>query len=279
MAMPGIRELKGRVAVVTGGASGIGRGIAVQLVRAGAKVVIADIEAKALADAASAIGATPIQVDVSKADSVAELARSVQSRFGTVHIVCNNAGVGSLASIADMSLSDWQWLINVNLWGVIHGTHAFLPILKSNPDGGHFVNTSSMGGLATMPGLGGYAVTKFGVVALSETLAQELAMEESKVGVTVLCPGTVRTNIAKSTRNRPAELAQGGLADVDLEKSEFGANLRWLSPESVGDVVVAAIRNGDLYAFTHPDMKAPILERHERISSAFIRAESASAAA
>jgi len=262
-----MQELKGKVAVVTGGASGIGKGIATQLVRAGAKVVIADIEADALARTAEEIGATGIRADVSNAESVARLAREVQRQFGTAHIVCNNAGVGSVAPIAEMKLADWQWLINVNLWGVIHGVHAFLPMLKSNPDGGHIVNTSSMGGLATMPGLGGYAVTKFAVVALSETLALELAEEASKVGVTVLCPGTVRTNIARSTRNRPAHLA-GSLADVDLQHSHFGANMRWLDPEAVGDVVVKAIRRGDLYAFTHPDMKAPILERHQRIADA-----------
>ena len=266
-----MKELRGKVAVVTGGASGIGRGIAKQLIAAGAKVVIADIEASALGRSAEEIGATPVQTDVSDADSVARLAREVLRQFGTVHVVCNNAGVGSLAKIEEMKLTDWRWLINVNLWGVIHGINAFLPILQANPDGGHIVNTSSMGGLATMAGLGGYAVTKFGVVALSETLALELAADGSKVGVTVLCPGTVRTNIATSTRNRPAGLADGGLVDVDLEKSEFGASMRWIDPEDVGDIVVNAIRQGDLYAFTHSDMKAPILERHQRIADALMK--------
>ena len=268
-----MKDLQGRVAVVTGGASGIGKGIAKRLIAAGAKVVIADIEPGALSSTAREIGAIAMHVDVSAADSVAQLAQKIQQQFGTVHVVCNNAGVGSVAPIAQMKLSDWQWLINVNLWGVIHGIHAFLPILKANPEGGHIVNTSSMGGLAAMPGLGGYAVTKFGVVALSETLALELQAEHSKVGVTALCPGTVRTNIARSQRNRPRSLADGGLADVDLEKTEFGATVRWIEPEDVGDIVVKAIRQGDLYAFTHPDMKAAVLERHERIAAALARAE------
>jgi len=267
-----MQELRGKVAVVTGGASGIGKGIARQLVRAGARVAIADIEAGALVRTAEEIGATPIKVDVSNADSVGRLAQEMQRQFGTVHIVCNNAGVGSIAKVAEMKLADWQWLINVNLWGVIHGINAFLPLLSANPDGGHIVNTSSMGGLATMPGLGGYTMTKFAVVALSETLAQELAADGSKVGVTVLCPGTVRTNIARSQRNRPAHL-EGGLVDVDLQQHEMGANMRWIDPDAVGDVVVNAIRRGELYAFTHPDMKAPVLDRHQRISDAFLRAE------
>jgi NAD(P)-dependent dehydrogenase (short-subunit alcohol dehydrogenase family) len=271
--MKAMKDLKGKVAVVTGGASGIGKGIAQQLLKEGAKVVIADIELQALNQTAAEIGAVAIQTDVASAESVANLARDTVGRFGTVHIVCNNAGVGSLAPIADMQVSDWHWLINVNLWGVIHGTIAFLPILKANSEGGHIVNTSSMGGLATMPGLGGYAVTKFGVVALSETLALELAAESSRVGITVLCPGTVRTNIATSSRNRPTGLSGGGLVDVDLQQSEYGASVRWIDPEDVGKVVVSAIRNGELYAFTHPDMKGPVLERHQRIADALAHAE------
>jgi len=265
--MSGLKNLTGKVAVVTGGASGIGRGIATQLVGQGMKVVIADIEDGPLQQTAEEIGATPVRTDVTDAASVARLAEQALAKFGAVHLVCNNAGVGSLARIAEMTLKDWQWVINVNLWGVIHGTQTFLPILKANADGGHFVNTSSLGGLGTMPGLGGYSVTKFGVVALTEVLAQELAEEGSKVGATVLCPGTVRTNIGTSSRNRPAGLT-GGLTDVDLEKSEFGALTRWMDPCEVGDVVIRAINRGDLYAFTHPEMAASILERHASIATA-----------
>lgn len=265
--MSGLESLTGKVAVVTGGASGIGRGIATRLVDQGMKVVIADIEQGALQQTAAEIGAVGIRTDVSDAASVQKLADEILSKFGAVHLVCNNAGVGSLGRIADMTFKDWQWVINVNLWGVIHGTQIFLPLLKRNADGGHFVNTSSMGGLGTMPGLGGYAVTKFGVVALTETLAQELAEDGSNVGATVLCPGTVRTNIANSSRNRPAGL-EGGLADVDLEASEFGATLRWMDPLDVGDVVIRAVKRGDLYAFTHPEMGEPILQRNANIAAA-----------
>lgn len=264
--MSAFQNLNGKVAVVTGGASGIGRGIATRLVEQDMQVVIADIERGALEDTAREIGATPLRTDVSDLASVQRLAEETIDRFGAVHLVCNNAGIGSIARIADMTPKDWQWLINVNLWGVIHGIHAFLPHLKANPDGGHIVNTSSMGGLAAMATLGGYAVTKFGVVALSETLAIELAEEGSNVGVTVLCPGTVRTNISKSARNRPEGL-EGGLTDVDLFDTEFGAMMRWIDPVDVGDVVVRAIKRGELYAFTHPEMGGPIEERHRAISA------------
>jgi len=270
--MTGLTELDGKVAVVTGGASGIGFGIARQLTGQGMKVVIADIEQGALDRAARELGALPVRTDVSDPESVENLAARALAEFGAVHVVCNNAGVGSVATIAEATLADWRWMIDVNLYGVIHGTTTFLPILKRNAAGGHFVNTSSLGGLATMPTLGLYSVTKFGVVALSEVLAQELAAEGSKVGVTVLCPGTVSTNIKASKRNRPAELGSGGLQDVDLESTEFGALTRWASPEEVGDVVVNAIRRGDMYAFTHPEMKQPILDRQASIEQAFERA-------
>lgn len=275
--MSALADLSGKLAVVTGGASGIGRGIASRLKAAGMKVVIADIEQAALDSTAAALGVTGMRVDVSSSASMQALADEVKRRFGTVHLICNNAGVGSVARLESMTTADWQWMLGVNLWGVIHGVRAFLPMLKSNPDGGHIVNTASMGGLATLSGLGGYTATKFAVVAFSETLATELEEERSKVGVTVLCPGPVRSNIKSSHRNRPASLPAGGLSDSDLEHSEEGARLPWLEPEQVGDVLVRAVRNGDLYALTHPDMAGIAAARHERIAAAF-RAASAAAA-
>jgi NAD(P)-dependent dehydrogenase (short-subunit alcohol dehydrogenase family) len=176
-----------------------------------------------------------------------------------------------------MRMSDWRWIVGVNLYGVIHGITAFLPRLLANPDGGHIVNTASMAGLRTMPGLGTYAVTKYGVVALSEVLAQELAEDGAKVGVTVLCPGPVRTNIKASSRNRPAALAGGGLTDVDLETTELGASSRWIDASEAGEIVVQAIRRGDLYAFTHPELAPAVDERHQEIARAFQAAAGARA--
>jgi NAD(P)-dependent dehydrogenase (short-subunit alcohol dehydrogenase family) len=276
--MSGLQDLSGRVAVVTGGASGIGRGIARQLTGEGMQVVIADIERDALGKTAKEIGAVGIHADVSDLSDVQALARSVTGRFGAVHVVCNNAGVGPMARIADLTIEDWHWLIGVNLYGVIHGVQTFLPILEANPDGGHIVNTSSMAGLVSPQRLGAYAVTKFGVVALTEVLAAELAQAGSRVGATVLCPGTVRTNIHTSSRNRPAHLrkgggeAGGGLADIDVSRADNPA-YRWISPEEAGAVVVRAIKSGDLYALTHPEWYPMVERRHQAIAAAFRQAE------
>ncbi len=255
----------GKAAVVTGGASGLGKGIARALIAEGMRVVIADIEEPALHRTAAEIGAIGLRVDVSDSESVRALAAEVQRRLGTVHIVCNNAGVGSVGRLADLTLEDWRWMTGVNLWGVIHGVQAFLPVLRANTDGGHIVNTASVGGFVTMPGLGAYAATKYAVVALSETLAQELAEDGARVGVTVLCPGPTRTNIKTSSRNRPPSLSRAGLVDVDLEATEFGASARWIEPDEVGRIVVAAIRRGDLYAFTHPEQMTVAAQRFETI--------------
>jgi NAD(P)-dependent dehydrogenase (short-subunit alcohol dehydrogenase family) len=267
--MSSLEQLSGKVAVVTGGASGIGKGIARRLVAQGMRVVIADVERTVLERTAAEIGAAAVLTDVSSRESVQALADEVLRRFGAIDVVCNNAGVGSVARIAEMKPPDWTWLLSVNLWGVVHGIEVFLPILSRNEGGGHIVNTASMGGLSTLPTLGGYCATKFAVVGLSETLAQELAESGSKVGVTILCPGPVRSNLKASMRNRPASLAEGGLVDSDLEASEIGAQVRWLEPDEVGDIVVRAIRRGDLYALTHPEMKSVVTDRHRRIEEAF----------
>lgn len=266
--MTGLPDLSGKVAVVTGGASGIGKGTALRLTEAGMRVVIADIQEDALYAAARELGATPVHTDVSDLASVEELAKRAVAEFGTVHVVCNNAGVGPMAPVRDLTIDDWHWVLGVNLYGVIHGVQTFLPILEANADGGHIVNTASMAGLAAPPMLGAYSVAKFGVVALSEVLAAELAADGSRVGATVLCPGTVHTNIGSSSRNRPAHLAPGGLRDVVLEDAN-NPDHRWITAEDAGDVVVGAIRRGDLYALTHPELLPRVEHRHETIAEAF----------
>lgn len=266
--MSGLPDLAGKVAVVTGGASGIGKGIAAQLAAEGARVVIADVQRDAMEAAAAEIGAVGVQTDVSDPSSVDALAAAVLDRYGAVHVVCNNAGIGPLAPVADLTLDDWRWMIGVNLWGVIHGVHTFLPLLKRNRDGGHIVNTASMAGLVAGPRLGAYAAAKYGVVGLSEVLAAELAADNSRVGVSVLCPGTVHTNIGTSSRNRPADLPDAGFKDIDIEL-EDNPRYRWIYPADAGAVVVRAIKRGDLYALTHPDWYPMVAERHEAIAEAF----------
>ena len=266
--MSGLPDLAGKVAVVTGGASGIGKGIAAQLVAEGARVVIADIQRDAMETAAAEIGAAGVLTDVSDPASVDALAAAVLDRYGAVHVICNNAGIGPLAPVADLTLDDWRWMIGVNLWGVIHGVHTFLPILKRNRDGGHIVNTASMAGLVAGPRLGAYAAAKYGVVGLSEVMAAELAADNSRVGVSVLCPGTVHTNIGTSSRNRPADLPDAGFKDIDIEL-EDNPRYRWIYPADAGAVVVRAIKRGDLYALTHPDWYPMVAERHEAIAEAF----------
>jgi len=262
-------SIQGRVAVVTGGASGIGRGIAEALIEEGATVVIADVQQDALDATAAEIGATGIRVDVTDPASVQALADATLERFGSVGIVVNNAGIGPLARIRELTLADWKWMIDVNLWGVVHGVTTFLPILLRNEDGGHIVNTGSMASFSPNSGLAAYSATKFAVAAITETLEQEMREDGTQVHATLLAPGTVRTNIKNSTRNRPSDL-EGGLKDVDIADS-FAKDMRWIDPIDAGRIVTRAIRNNDLYALTHPDWKHLVTARHAAIEEAFDR--------
>jgi NAD(P)-dependent dehydrogenase (short-subunit alcohol dehydrogenase family) len=268
--MTGLGELTGKVAVVTGGASGIGLGMARRMKAAGMRVVIADIEQAALSAAARELDVMGVRTDVASLESVTSLATQVVAACGAVHVVCNNAGIGPMGRIEELTYADWKWMLDVNLWGVIHGVHVFLPLLKKNADGGHIVNTSSMAGLAAVPGQGAYCVTKFGIVALSETLAQELAAQGSKVGVSILCPGPVRTRINTGSRNRPASAERAGLSDVNLDDLPdlFPNGVPYVEPDAVGDLVVAGIRRGDLYILTHPELFAFVADRHAAIDAA-----------
>lgn len=266
-------RVTGARAVVTGGASGIGRGIAEALIDCGAHVVIADIDEGPLATTAEEIGARAVVVDVSSLESVQRLADETVSMLGGVDIVVNNAGVGPFARIADLTMDDWRWIIDVNLYGVIHGVHVFLPLLEANGEGGHIVNTSSMSAFTPFETLGSYAVTKFGVTALTEVLQAELASDGSRVRATLLVPGSVRSNIAQSTRSRPTEA--GSLRDAAIDLA-FSGSARWLEPAQVGAITVRAIVNDDPYAITHPERWPAVAERFGRVEAAF--AEYASSA-
>ena len=245
-----MNEFKGKVAVITGAASGIGRALADRSVQEGMKAVLADVEVEALAKTETdlkASGATVLAVrtDVSQARDVEALAQKTLEAFGAVHLLCNNAGVGSGVSIWESTLQHWEWVMGVNLWGVIHGVRAFVPFMLAQDTECHIVNTASQAGLASGPGLGVYKVTKHAVVSLSETLQHELAERAAKVRVSVLCPGNVNTRITESGRNRPGHVppaappgpASGARLEALRQLISTG-----MPPVQVADAVFAALR-------------------------------------
>jgi NAD(P)-dependent dehydrogenase (short-subunit alcohol dehydrogenase family) len=271
-----MQEFRDRVAVITGGASGIGLGIARRCAREGMRVVLADIEPAALAQAEAELRAMGAQTrtvvaDVSKAAEVEALARQALEAFGAVHLLCNNAGVGAGAAIWEGPLSDWEWVMGVNLWGVIYGVRVFVPIMLGQDTPCHIVNTASIAGLIDGPGLGIYKVTKHAVVTLSETLYHELALRGSKVHVSVLCPEWVNTRIMDSARNRPAELQDAPAAPDPMaqaiEQMMRQAVEQGMSPDQVAERVFAAIRDEQLYIITHPETKKMIQRRMENMLS------------
>jgi len=253
-----MHELNGRVAVVTGGASGIGFGLASAFAAEGMKVVIGDIEVPALDDAVAKLEASGAEVlgvptDVSDDASVAALAAAAVDRFGAIHVACNNAGVGAGGMSWDVPLDTWQWVLGVNLWGVIHGIRAFAPVVMQQPEG-HIVNTASIAGLVAGPFMGPYNASKHAVVALSETLHHEMGMLAPHVKVSVLCPGWVRTRIADSQRNRPTPRAPVAgtentmLADILRARIDDA-----MPPEVLAAKVVDAIRAERFWILPHDD--------------------------
>ncbi len=262
-----MKDFKGKVAVVTGSASGMGRAVAERAAREGMKVVLADVEQKALDKAESEMKATgadvlAVRTDVSRPEALQELARKTLDRFGGVHLLHNNAGVGGGAAFWETSLADWKWIMNVNFWGPIHGILAFLPIMIKQDTECHIVNTSSMGGLLSSPYVGTpYPVSKFGVMALSETLLHELTLMGAKIGVSVLCPGQVNTNIGRPERNRPRDLANDAKWDEKISALPHVIALHKMAadpstgmdPRQVADLVFQAIMDNQFYIYTHPE--------------------------
>ena len=252
--------------MVTGGASGIGRAMAEAFVGEGMRVVLADVEAPRLEEAAEALRAKGARVlavrcDVSRGDEVEALAERAWSELGRVDVVCNNAGVASGGPLWLHTAADWEWVLGVNLWGVIHGVRVFVPRMLQQGGEGHVVNTASMAGLVTGPFMGMYNVSKQGVVALSETLHKDLALAGASVHVSVLCPGFVRTGIADADRNRPGGTGAGALTGHPMQDLARSAVAGGVDPALVGAAVVDAIRSQRFYVLTHREMLAAFRER------------------
>lgn len=267
-----MEKLKGRVAVVTGGANGIGFGLARRFVEEGMKVVICDVNVEELNRAVSALTDAGGEVlgqrtDVSDAAQVQALADTAVAHFGAVHVLCNNAGVGGYQRFTSLTAESWQWQMGVNLWGPIHGCRIFLPILAAQ-DEAHIVNTSSMAGFIYPPYHQPYAVTRAGVVALSESLYREFELEKPHIGVSVLCPAFVKTRIADFERNAPPGHVHCSDSDPDLEsfRDQVRAGLSTgKEPSEVADLVVQAMRERQLHIFTHPEWLGVIRARAEDI--------------
>jgi len=269
----------GKVAVVTGAASGIGRAMAETFAREGSAVVVADLETDAGERVAAGIrdaggDALALSVDVSDASAVERLAATTVDRYGRVDVVCNNAGVSTFNLMRDQTLEDWKWVVDVNFWGVVHGIHTFVPIMREQGTPGHVVNTASIGGLLTGTAfIGPYCATKAAVVSLSETLQQELAVDQSSIGVSVLCPSSVDTNVMESERNRPE--ARGA-----EQRTEMAESVRMMirdgvtgptgqTPAEVAERVLEAVRGGEFWIITHDDLLPTVEARVTEMLAAF----------
>ena len=282
-----MKQVEGKVAFVTGGASGLGLAMVRSFLRAGMKVVAADVEDAALARVRAEFAGNnsfmAIKLDVTDRVAMARAADETERAFGNVHVLCNNAGVVVNGRIDQLTYQDWDWVMGVNLGGVVNGLQTFIERIKRHGEGGHIVNTASIAGQIALQGLTIYNAGKYAVVGISETIRQELA--PLNIGVSVLCPGIVNTGIGDSGRNRPSELsatapvAAAGAAETavtDADAAGGQAQLdellnRHLDPAVVGDMVLEAIRNDDAYIFTHPELKPMVEARFAQIAGGFDR--------
>jgi NAD(P)-dependent dehydrogenase (short-subunit alcohol dehydrogenase family) len=266
-----MKELTGRVAVITGGSSGIGRGIALACARAGMIVYATGRSADHLSETrqefdARGLQVTTLQVDVTDLDAMQRAGRQVMAEQGRVDLLVNNAGIGLTGPVTDATAADWDWLIDVNIKGVRNGILAFLPCIRSRGEGGHVVNTSSMAGL--MPVVAGlYSMSKAAVIALSEALHIELLPEG--IGVSAYCPGPTHSNIASSVAKRPREYGGSGYRAPGPEATAFQLTQPYMNAEEAGERVLEGVRRGDMFILTHPEFKAGLVDRHRTIEASF----------
>lgn len=267
-------EFNGRVGVITGAASGIGRAMAVAFAAEGMHLALADVDVVGLEETAElaraeGVEAVAVRTDVSDPVQVEALAQRTIDEFGDLHLACNNAGVSAGGLTWEVDLDTWHWVMGVNLFGVIHGVRSFTPRIIAS-GGGHIVNTASMAGFTSPPGMSPYNVSKHAIVSLSEAMAVELSMTNPEVGISVLCPGWVRTRIHESERNRPVSPADPLEESADpavAAMREFVAGLidGGLDPAEVAAQVLDAVRHRRPWILTHPDWMSAVTERAERI--------------
>jgi NAD(P)-dependent dehydrogenase (short-subunit alcohol dehydrogenase family) len=267
-----MRDLTGKTAFITGGASGLGLAMAHAFGGAGMNVMLADIEEAPLQAAVADLEARQVRVasvlcDVADRAAVSAAAEATVAAFGKVHVVCNNAGVGAGGPIGEVKPADWDWIVAVNLMGVVYGMEAFLPHVRAHGEGGCFVNTASMAGMISVPGMEPYTATKYAVVGMSEGWAGQLAPEN--INVAVLCPGFVKTRIDQSGRTRQAKYG-GPASPAETPGSPLVAG--GIDPERVGRRVLEAVQNDERYIFTHPDMRGLVENRFGQIMAGFAAA-------
>jgi NAD(P)-dependent dehydrogenase (short-subunit alcohol dehydrogenase family) len=265
-----VHEVEGRTAFVTGGASGIGLGMATAFAGAGMNVVIADLRPDHIETALDTLAGNPIhaiELDVTDRDAFTRAADEAESVFGHVHVLCNNAGMGILGPVTDARYDDWDWGLGVLVGGVVNGIQTVLPRMRAHGEGGHVVNTSSMAGVLPIPGAAIYITAKAAVIGLSEALRSELAGEG--IGVSAFCPGPVQTNIREGGRIRPERYADSGYTDLERDLEERPNSPLWMDPIECGERVLAGIRNDDLYIFTHREFREGAEERFRAMVASF----------
>jgi NAD(P)-dependent dehydrogenase (short-subunit alcohol dehydrogenase family) len=274
-----MKNFHGKVAVITGAASGFGREFAAIGARLGMKLVLADVQQDALDQAKSELEAQGAELlamhcDVRKGEQVQALADAAMARFGAVHLVFNNAGVGSGGLVWENTVADWEWVLGVNLWGVIHGVRIFTPLMlecarHDSSFQGHIVNTASMAGLLNPPAMGVYNVSKHAVVALSESLYHDLRLVDAPIGASVLCPYFVPTGISQSERNRPGDVQDGAQPTVSQRASQAmtdkAVTSGKVSAAQVAESTFEAIRDARFYIYSHPGALAGVQKRMEDI--------------
>jgi NAD(P)-dependent dehydrogenase (short-subunit alcohol dehydrogenase family) len=265
-----VQEVAGKTAFVTGGASGIGLGMATAFTRAGMNVVVADLRPDHIETALAALAGKPvhaIELDVTDREGFARAADEAEAVFGNVHVLCLNAGMGLIGPIAQARYDDWDWGLGVMLGGVVNGIQTFLPRLLAHGEGGHIVHTSSMAGVIPIPSSAIYSTAKAALIGLAEVLRGELAGQG--IGVSAFCPGPVQTNIRETGRARPERYRDSGYAELERELEQRENSPLWMDPVECGERVLAGIRNDDLYIFTHREFREGAEERFRAMLASF----------